>query len=293
MDDGFAMGYALGQDSGGNRNGGGVFDGNDSWIWIIVVFALLFGWGNNGNGNGQGANNGSGGGYGMPAFVPYPVGGAALQGGLTRSDLCSEFNFNGLENSVRGIQQGICDSTYALNTSLMSGFHGVDNAICGLGNAMQQGFNGTQMALMQGNNALQAQIAQCCCDNRAALADLKYDMATSDCSIKTLVNQLAQQLMWGQQNGIRDLTDLINNKFCQLEISQKDAVIADLRTQLAQCGDQNMANAIVARLSAVINPPAVPAYPAANPNGCGSWPASYLSCNGGGYGCNQGCGSCC
>lgn len=99
--------------------------------------------------------------------------------------------------------------------------------------------------------------------------------------------------MWGQQNGLRDLTELITSKFCQLEISQKDAVIADLRTQLAQCGDQNLANAIVARLTAVINPPAVPAYPAANPNGCGSWPASFLSCNGNGWngcGCNQGCG---
>lgn len=296
MDDGFAMGYALGQDSGGNRNsGGGMFDGNGSWIWIIVVFALLFGWGNNGNGNGQGANNGSGGGCAMPTFVPYPVGGgAAFQGGLTRADLCSEFNFNGLETSVRGVQQGICDGFYAQNSALMNGFHGVDNAICGLGNALQQGNNATQLAILQGNNALQAQIAQCCCDNRAALADLKYDMATSDCSIKTLVNQLAQQIMWGQQNGIRDLTDLINNKFCQLEISQKDAVIADLRTQLAQCGDQNMANAIVARLSAVINPPAVPSYPAANPHGCGSWPASYLTCGGNGYGgCNRDCGSCC
>ncbi len=292
MDDGFAMGYALGQDSGGNRNGGGMFDGNGSWIWIIVVFALLFGWGNNGNGNGQGANNGSGGGFGMPTYIPYPVGGAGFQGALTRADLCSEFNFNNLDRSVTGIQQGICDSTFALQNGLnnlgmnmMQGFHGVDNAVCTLGNAMQQG-----------QNALQTQIAQCCCDNRAALADLKYDMATSDCSIKTLVNQLAQQIMWGQQNGIRDLTDLINNKFCQLEISQKDAVIADLRTQLAQCGDQNMANAIVARLSAVINPPAVPAYPAANPHGCGSWPASYLTCGGNGYGgcgCNQGCGSCC
>ena len=102
--------------------------------------------------------------------------------------------------------------------------------------------------------------------------------------------------MWGQQNGIRDLSDLINNKFCQLEMSQKDAIIADLRTQLAQCGDQNMANAIVARLTAVINPPSVPAYPAANPNGCGSWPASFLTCNGNNWnGCfgNQGCGSCC
>ena len=28
-------------------------------------------------------------------------------GALTRADLCSEFNFNGLENAVRGVTQGL------------------------------------------------------------------------------------------------------------------------------------------------------------------------------------------
>lgn len=282
-DDSMALGYALGQDSNGGGNNGGGFFGNEG-LWAVIILAIIFGglWGGNGNGNNGG---------GVAQFLPYAIGG---NGAVTRSDLCSEFNFNGLENAVRGISQGICDSTFALNNTVVNGFNGVSSAICNLGYEQAQLHNATQMAMMQNQNALQTQIAQCCCDNRAALADLKYDMATSDCSIKTLVNQLAQQIMWGQQNGIRDLSDLINNKFCQMEMSQKDAVIADLRTQLAQCGDQNMANAIVARLTAVINPPAVPAYPAANPNGCGSWPASFLSCNNGwNNGCNQGCGSCC
>lgn len=282
-DDSMALGYALGQDSNGGGNNGGGFFGNEG-LWAVIILAIIFGglWGGNGNGNNGG---------GAAQFLPYAIGG---NGAVTRSDLCSEFNFNGLENAVRGISQGICDSTFALNNTVVNGFNGVSSAICNLGYEQAQLHNATQMAMMQNQSALQTQIAQCCCDNRAALADLKYDMATSDCSIKTLVNQLAQQIMWGQQNGIRDLSDLINNKFCQMEMSQKDAVIADLRTQLAQCGDQNMANAIVARLTAVINPPAVPAYPAANPNGCGSWPASFLSCNNGwNNGCNQGCGSCC
>lgn len=270
--DGFAMGYALGQDNnnGHSCNNGGMWGGD--WIWAFLIFAL-FGWGNGGWG-GFGGNGGA-------------------QGALTRADLCQDMNFQGVENGIRGIQQGLCDGFYAVNTSLLNGFNGVDNAVCSLGYNMQQGFNATQLAMMQGQNALQAQLSQCCCDGRAAIADLKYDMATSDCSIKTLVNQLAQQIMWGQQNGLRDLSDLINNKFCQLEMSQKDAVIADLRTQLAQCGDQNLANAIVARLTAVINPPAVPSYPAANPNGCGSWPASFLTGNGwNGCGCNSVCAGC-
>lgn len=263
-----AIGYAMGQDSNGGNNGGwgGAWEG----IWGIIILAMVFGWGNNGFG---GFGNGSG-----------------AQCAITRSDLCSEFAFNDLQGAVRGVSQGICDSTFALSNSINNGFHGVDNAICNLGFTTQQGFNATQMAMMQGQNALQSQIAQCCCDNRAALADLKYDMATSDCSIKTLINQLVQQVMWGQQTGLRDLTDLINNKFCQLEMSQKDAIIADLRTQLAQCGDQNMENSIVARLTAVINPPVVPSYPAANPNGFGSWPASFLNGGNNGYGCGNNCG---
>ena len=56
-------------------------------------------------------------------------GGGALNGVLTRADLSSGFSFNNLENAVRGIQQGICDSTYALNNSIMQGFHGVDNVL--------------------------------------------------------------------------------------------------------------------------------------------------------------------
>ena len=107
--------------SGNYGNNGGFGWGGDGAIWLIILFLI---WGNNGWGN-NGWNNG---------------GGAGMQGTLTRADICSEFNFNGLENAVRGIQQGICDSTYALNNSInglgmnvMQGFHGVDNAICSLG----------------------------------------------------------------------------------------------------------------------------------------------------------------
>lgn len=277
MSDGndLAIGYAMGQDSNGNGNCNNGWGSDGSWLWILVIFALL-GWG-----GGFGGFGGFGGGFGGGGAYPTE---AILQRSLDTQTIIGKLD---------GLSSGVCDSTFALNNTMVNGFNGVSSAVCNLGYEQAQLHNATQMAIMQGQNAVQNQIAQCCCDNKAALADLKYDMATSDCSIKTLINQLVQQLMWGQQNGIRDLSDLINNKFCQLEMSQKDAVIADLRTQLAQCGDQNMANAIVARLTAVINPPAVPAYPAANPNGCGSWPASFLTCNNGcGNNWNSGCCGC-
>lgn len=281
-EDNFAMGYALGQDSNGNNcnNGGGY--GASGWaemIFGIIILAMFGGWNGNGGLFGNRGNGGS---------------------AATQADIQRGFDTSNIIGKLDGINNGMCDGFYATNTGMLNGFNGVGNAICNLGYENAQLANATQMAIMQGNNAanivalqnqnaLQSLISQCCCDNREAISGLKYDMATNDCSIKTLLNQLFQQLQWGQQNGLRDLTDLINNKFCQLEMSQKDAVIADLRTQLAQCGDQNMANSIVARLSAVINPPAVPAYPACNPNGVGNWAPQVL--NGGGFnGC--GCGGC-
>src|SRR5699024_5055030 len=116
-------------------------------------------------------------------------------------DLCSEFNFNNLDNAVRGVQQGLCDGFYAQNTTLMNGFHGVDNAVCQLGYQTQQGFNslGAQMAqcccdtqraidgvnfhTMQGFSNLQNQIASCCCDTQRQIergfCDVGYNMATN------------------------------------------------------------------------------------------------------------------
>ena len=278
----------------GGNNGNGMW-GDGNFLWIIVVFALLFGWGNGGWGGNNGGSQG------------------AVGGLLTRSDLCQDMSFSQLENSVRGIADGICSLGYdqlsqlnGINNSINTGFSNLNSAICqqqydtaqmvnGIGNTIQSGFNAANIVALQNQNALQSQLAQCCCDNREAIANLKYDMATSDCSIKTLINQLVQQLMWGQQSGIRDLTELINAKFCQLEMSQKDAVIADLRTQLATCGDQSTANYIINQVRGIVSPTPVPAYPAASPCGLGNWSPAVLA-NGYGYGngfgcgCNSGCG---
>lgn len=109
MDNDFATGYALGSDSGNGNNCG--FLNGDGW-WAIILFAMIFGWGNGGYG-------GFGGG----------INSAAGQGALTRADLCSEFNFNDLHNAVRGVQHGICDSTYALNNTITGGFNNTNVAM--------------------------------------------------------------------------------------------------------------------------------------------------------------------
>lgn len=122
-----ATGYSLADIAAATGNGrndgyGDGMWGNGAW-WIIILFLFCFnggGWGGWGNRNGLGSD---------------------LNGALTRADLCQDMNFQGLENGVRGIQQGLCDGFYAMNTSLLNGFNGVDNAICNLGYQTQNGFN--------------------------------------------------------------------------------------------------------------------------------------------------------
>lgn len=244
----------------GYNNGGGWGGDWSAWIIIFVLFFAFGGWG---NGFGGGWGNGGG------------------QGALTRSDLCSEFNFNGLENSVRGIQQGICDSTYALNTSILNGFHGVDNAVCNLGYQTQQGFNATQVALMQGFNAAQAQAADCCCKTQTNIMQLGNQVERGFCQSNYNDQANTTAII---QNAHND-TDRVLAKLDAMEMSRKDETIAALRSQvdalnLAQ-SQANQNNYLVNQL----RPCPTPAYITCNP-----WAGSgYGGC---GYnGCGN-CGSC-
>ena len=183
-DDSMALGYALGQDSNNGGGNDGMWGGNGSWIFAFLIIALIFGgngWGNWGNGGGSN--------------------GAGYQGAVTRSDLCSEFNFNNLSRSVLGIQNGLCDGFYSTNNGMLTGFntlgnnvsngfHGVDNAICQLGyqtaqlanntvQNMNTGFNGVTAGL----TALGTQMSGCCCDTQRQMergfCDINYNAATN------------------------------------------------------------------------------------------------------------------
>lgn len=192
----------------------------------VIILAIIFGWGRNGFGGNNGGDS-----SGMGA-LPYVMA-AGTQGGLTRADLQSEFGFNGLENSVRGVQTGLCDGFYALNTSILNGFHGVDNAVCNLGYQTQQGFNNTNVALMQGFNgaergqaALATQLQQCCCENGRAMergfADVGYRMATDTCAINTNAANNTRDIIEAMNCGFRGISD----KLTAQEIAAKDAQIA-------------------------------------------------------------------
>ena len=134
----------------GNRNGDGMF-GGDGW-WIIVLF-LIFA--NGGWGNGFGGNRG------------------IAQGTTTREEISYGFDMNGLENGIRGIQQGLCDGFYAQNTTALQGFNGLSAQIAAsagdIQNALCQGFNGVNTSLLTGFNGVNNQIAAAAADVQHAL----------------------------------------------------------------------------------------------------------------------------
>lgn len=261
----------------GNSGFGG-FGDNGAW-WIIILFLFVFcGWNNNGWGNGNGGGGNS---------TPYIV---ANQGYDTRSDLQRGFDNQAVITKLDGITQGICDSTYALNNTMTNGFHGVDNAICNLGFNTQQGFNATQVAMMQGQNALQAQLANCCCETREAIQGVNYNLATQACDTRNTIQNSTRDILENQNSNSRAILDALNQNYIRsLESENQSLKLAASQSNqnavLMAAMDANKAELL--RRSGhdcptpayVVQPPAPVTFPT---NCCGTF--------NGGWG--NGCGNC-
>ncbi len=188
----------------GCNNNSGAFGGNGDWIWAFLLFALL---GNNGWG-GVGYGGGRGGvGENYVLATDFATIERKLDG--VNNGLCDGFyaqNTNML-NGFASVQQTLCQGFNGLNTAVMQGFHGVDNAVCTLGYNTQAGFN-----------ALSTQLAQCCCDTRAAIADVKYANERNTCDI----------IRAGQDN-TRAILDYLTGE----KISSLQAENAGLKAQIS------------------------------------------------------------
>ena len=240
----FGLGYAMGADSAENRNSGGIFGGDGSWIWALLLLGI-FGWG--------GGGFGFGGGFG---------GGAGLQGMVTRADINEGFAFNGLTNGIAGIQQGLCDGFHNQTVTTMQGFNGVERGFCDLSH----------------------QLSDCCCENRAAVADLKYTMATENGATRTQIATATRDIIDGQNANTRAILDFLTQdkiatltaenqslKFAASQANQNAFIAANQEAQTAE---------LIRRLA---TPEPVPAYVVANPNCC----QKQYSPFGFGYGYNR------
>ena len=232
---------------------------------------------------------------------------AAANGALTRADLCSEFNFNGLENAVRGVQQGLCD-----------GFYAMQNSINGLGTTVMQGFHEAELSRCNQQAALMQQLYQmgynqqdCCCQTQRAIERTNYDAAIRGGETNRLIERgfcdtnynAATNTTAIIQNAHND-TDRVLARLDAMESSRKDETISQLRAELQgarfAASQANQNTAIGAMISAseatilrrtgaecpsacyVVQPPTPVNFPT---NCCGQ-------VNYGGNGFNNGCGNC-
>lgn len=201
----------------GNGNGGFGFGGD--WAWILLL--LLIG------GNGWGF-----GGYGAGAadgavLYPWMNQSNQINGGF-RDQMLND-NITSIRDGIGDISTQLCNGFAGVNAGVANGFAQAEIAANGRQIAnMQQAF-GAQTAMSQGFNQLGSQFADCCCENRLGLADLKYTVATENCADRTQSMQNTRDIIDAQTRG----TQAILDKLCALELD-------GVKGQLAQAQRENV-----------------------------------------------------
>ena len=194
----FGMGYALGQDSGGGSGSG--FWGGDG-VWGFLILALLLG--------GRG----------------FGFGGGGCGGGGCDAAGSSGFALNGLENGIRGIQQGLCDGFYAMNTGLLTGF-----------------------------NNLQAQQASCCCETQRLIE-------RGFCDTNNTINVATRDIIENQNAGVRSILDFLT----QDKIASLTAENQTLKFQASQVAQNQFITQVSSDIVNRLQPVPVPSYTVPNP----------------------------
>lgn len=139
----------------GNRNNGGMFGGDwSAWIILFLLFGMFGGgWG------------------GFGGFGGFGGGGAGFQGYATRADINEGFALNGITNGITAIQQGLCDTTYALNNS----------------------------------------IKDCCCTTQRAIDGVNFNMAKGFCDLGNVVNSSTRDILENNNTNTRAILDFLTN----------------------------------------------------------------------------------
>ena len=243
--------FAMGYAMGqDNNNNSGDWFGGGSGGWLGILLLIAL----------------LGGGLGFGGFGGFG-GGAGLQGMATRADINEGFALNNITSGITAIQQGIADATYALTGNLTNGFHAMERNFFDVGKA----------------------ISDCCCENRAAIADLKYTAATESCATRNLIQNTTRDLIDNQNANHRALMDYLTQdkistltaenqalKFAASQAQQNAFITANQDAQTAE---------LIRRLGRDCP---IPAYVVPNPNCCYGNPVG-VGYNGYGNGCGCNC----
>lgn len=177
-----------------NYGGGfGGFNGDWSWIIILLLFGMFGGWG----GNNYGGNN----------LYPW----------LLNDNTQNGFNTAALGNQLNGIQN-----------SITTGFGNAEVANCGRTiDSLNRSFD-SQTALTNAIYGINSSLQNCCCENRANIADLKYTIASENCADRQAVSDALKDVITANAQGVQRILDQI----CSDKIDAKNEKIAELQNQL-------------------------------------------------------------
>ena len=199
---------------GGNNGGFGGF-GND-WGWIILL--LLFA--------GGGWGNGFGGGFGADGLYPWLNNSQNINGGF-RDQMIND-NITGIRDGIAGLSTQMCGGFGDVQMALCNGFAGVEAGANARQIAnMQQAF-AAQTAVTQGMNDIGMSLQNCCCENRANIADLKYTVATENCADRSALAESTREIIANQTASTQRILD----QLCNDKIDAKNEKIVELQNQL-------------------------------------------------------------
>ena len=233
--------------NGGNGGFGGLGDGSYGGIfWIIILFFFAIMMGWGNNGYANGNNGGV-------TVLPY-----------------------GMMGGTNVVQQGFDQA------AIMSGLSGIQNS---LANAEVSRCN-QQANVLAATNNLAMGLQNCCCENRASIADLKYTVATENCADRSALSDATRDIIANQTANTQTILD----KMCQQEIDALKTQNINLQNQLNMA---NLAASQNAQTAAILNdnlaqtqaleqylaPVPRPAYIVQNPSCCNN-----------GYNTGCGCG---
>ncbi len=275
---------------GGGYGGGmgGIGFGGD-WAWILLLLVLGGGWGGFGGFGmgGAGAMMGMGM-MGMDYLYPWLNNSEHISDGFRDAQLSNQVGNiqNAVTSGFGDVQNALCAGFGNVQNSLCGGFAGVNASINGAQNAIAQQLYTNQISDLERSfaaqtantaaiNGVNMNLQNCCCENRAATADVKYTLAQEGCATRTADAQNTNALLNAFNSGIQSIKD----QLCSDKIESKNDIIAQLRSELMfargqasqdvqtaaiQLGQRNLANEV----EQYVAPRAVPAYVVQNPNCC-------------------------
>lgn len=222
---------------GGNNSGFGGFGGDWGWIILLLLFA--------GGGWGNGFGGFGGGNYDFPWLLTGQQNINSQTANGFRDAMIND-GITSIRDGISGLSTQLCNCCGDVQMALANGFAGVEQGANARQIANMQTAFGLQNAVNQGFNGVNSNLANCCCENRLGIADLKYTVATENCADRAALNDGVRDIIANQTAGTQRILD----QLCQDKIDAKNDEIANLRQQIAMkdlAASQVAQNAFIAQ----------------------------------------------